>query len=57
LEKKDKNIKRIKRDKKEVLDLLFSAFTKQQFYNIKQLEKITRQPTVNISLDSNQLNY
>ena len=48
MEKKDKNIKRIKRDKKEVLDLLFSAFTKQQFYNIKQLEKMTRQPTVNI---------
>ena len=48
MEKKDKNIKRIKRDKKEVLDLLFSAFTKQQFYNIKHLEKITRQPTVDI---------
>jgi len=45
LEKKDKNVKRIKKEKDEVLSILFNAFTKEQFYNIKQLEKITRQPT------------
>lgn len=45
LEKKDKNVKRIKKEEEEVRNILFTAFTKQQFYNIKQLEKITRQPT------------
>lgn len=46
MERKDKSVKRLKRDKSEVLDILFQAFTKHQFYNIKHLEKITAQPTV-----------
>lgn len=45
MERKEK-VKRLKRDKSEVLDLLFNLFTKEQFYNIKDLEKKTKQPTV-----------
>lgn len=33
-------------DKDVVLDLLFAAFEKHQYYNIKDLVKITRQPVV-----------
>lgn len=43
-EKKDKT-KRLRKDKEQVLDILFNAFTKHQYYNIKNLEKITQQPT------------
>lgn len=43
-DKKDKT-KRLRKDKDKVLDILFHAFTKHQYYNIKNLEKITQQPT------------
>jgi hypothetical protein len=36
----------MRKDKAEVLDMLFNAFTKHQFYNIKDLVKITQQPSV-----------
>lgn len=34
-------------DKDAVLDMLFAAFEKHQYYNIRDLVKITRQPIVN----------
>lgn len=33
-------------DKDAVLDMLFAAFEKHQYYNIRDLVKITRQPIV-----------
>lgn len=45
VEKKDKT-KKLRKDKEKVLDLLFNAFAKHQFYNIKDLVKLTQQPTV-----------
>lgn len=35
-------------DKEAVLDMLFAAFEKHQYYNIRDLVKITRQPIVSI---------
>lgn len=44
------------RDDKEVVqNVLFAAFEKHQYYNIKDLEKITKQPIVskiNIFIDN-----
>jgi transcription initiation factor TFIIF subunit beta len=40
--------KKIKADKDVILDMLFAAFEKHQYYNIKDLVKITRQPIVSI---------
>lgn len=37
-------------DKDAVLDMLFAAFEKHQYYNIRDLVKITRQPIVSILL-------
>lgn len=39
-------------DKDAVLDMLFAAFEKHQYYNIRDLVKITRQPIVIIFLHS-----
>ena len=39
--------KRLRKDKEKVLDILFNAFTKHQFYSIKDLVKLTEQPSVN----------
>ncbi|KAJ0056364.1 hypothetical protein NL108_006869, partial [Boleophthalmus pectinirostris] len=36
--------KRARADKQQVLDMLFSAFEKHQYYNIKDLVDITKQP-------------
>lgn len=47
MEKKDKT-KRLRKDKGKVLDVLFNAFTKHQYYNIKDLVKLTQQPPVYI---------
>lgn len=33
-------------DKNAVMDMLFAAFEKHQYYNIKDLVTITRQPIV-----------
>ncbi|XP_043258972.1 general transcription factor IIF subunit 2 isoform X1 [Colletes gigas] len=45
-EKKKAEGKKMRDDKDAVLDMLFAAFEKHQYYNIKDLVKITRQPIV-----------
>lgn len=42
-------------DKDAVLDMLFAAFEKHQYYNIRDLVKITRQPIVNNVLFTNNI--
>ncbi|KAG9492040.1 hypothetical protein GDO78_000521, partial [Eleutherodactylus coqui] len=42
--KKKDDGKRARADKQQVLDMLFSAFEKHQYYNIKDLVDITKQP-------------
>uniref|UniRef100_A0A8C5JPX7 General transcription factor IIF subunit 2 n=1 Tax=Junco hyemalis TaxID=40217 RepID=A0A8C5JPX7_JUNHY len=44
--KKKEDGKRARADKQQVLDMLFSAFEKHQYYNIKDLVDITKQPVV-----------
>lgn len=46
--KKKEEGKRARADKQQVLDMLFSAFEKHQFYNIKDLVDITKQPVVRV---------
>nr|XP_045587850.1 general transcription factor IIF subunit 2-like [Procambarus clarkii] len=43
-QKKKAEGKTIRDDKDKVMELLFAAFEKHQYYNIKDLHKITRQP-------------
>lgn len=43
-ERKKAEGKKSRDDKQAVLDMLFNAFEKHQYYNIKDLVKITRQP-------------
>lgn len=43
-QKKKAEGKKAREDKDKVMDMLFAAFEKHQYYNIKDLEKITRQP-------------
>lgn len=43
-QKKKAEGKKARDDKDKVMEILFSAFEKHQYYNIKDLEKITRQP-------------
>lgn len=45
-ERKRAEGKKARDDKDAVLEMLFSAFEKHQYYNIKDLVKITRQPIV-----------
>ncbi|XP_068595243.1 general transcription factor IIF subunit 2 isoform X3 [Brachionichthys hirsutus] len=44
--KKKEEGKRARADKHQVLDMLFSAFEKHQYYNIKDLVDITKQPVI-----------
>ncbi|XP_053917211.1 general transcription factor IIF subunit 2 isoform X2 [Cuculus canorus] len=44
--KKKEDGKRARADKPQVLDMLFSAFEKHQYYNIKDLVDITKQPVI-----------
>lgn len=44
MEKKKAEGKKARDDKDAVLEMLFSAFEKHQYYNIKDLVKITKQP-------------
>lgn len=44
--KKKEEGKRARADKQKVLEMLFSAFEKHQYYNIKDLVEITKQPVV-----------
>lgn len=46
--KKKEEGKRARADKQQVLDMLFSAFEKHQYYNIKDLVDITKQPVVSV---------
>ncbi|XP_013133988.1 PREDICTED: general transcription factor IIF subunit 2 [Papilio polytes] len=46
LEKKKAEGKKARDDKDVVLNMLFAAFEKHQYYNIKDLQKITKQPIV-----------
>lgn len=43
-ERKKAEGKKARDDKSAVLDMLFNAFEKHQYYNIKDLVKVTRQP-------------
>jgi len=45
-EKKKAEGKKARDDKDSVLEMLFAAFEKHQYYNIRDLVKITRQPIV-----------
>lgn len=45
-EKKKAEGKKARDDKDDVLEMLFAAFEKHQYYNIKDLVKITKQPIV-----------
>ena len=45
-EKKKNEGKKMRDDKHVVLEMLFAAFEKHQYYNIKDLVKLTRQPVV-----------
>lgn len=45
-EKKKSEGKKARDDKAKVTDMLFAAFEKHQYYNIKDLVKITNQPVV-----------
>lgn len=47
-EKKKAEGKKMRDDKNVVLEMLFAAFEKHQYYNIKDLVKITRQPVVSL---------
>jgi transcription initiation factor TFIIF subunit beta len=42
--KKKSEGKKARYDKNAVMDILFNAFEKHQYYNIRDLVKITRQP-------------
>lgn len=44
MEKKKAEGKKAREDKDAVLEMLFAAFEKHQYYNIKDLVKITKQP-------------
>ena len=44
--KKKEMVKRSRQEKDVVMDVLFGAFEKHQYYNIKDLERITKQPMV-----------
>lgn len=50
-EKKKSEGKKARDDKDKVMDMLFAAFEKHQYYNIKDLVKITNQPVVCQSLN------
>ncbi|KAF9804101.1 hypothetical protein SFRURICE_020529 [Spodoptera frugiperda] len=46
IKKKSAEGKKARDDKDAVLNMLFAAFEKHQYYNIKDLQKITKQPIV-----------
>ncbi|XP_066966629.1 general transcription factor IIF subunit 2 [Macrobrachium rosenbergii] len=43
-ERKKQEGKKARDDKERVMEMLFTAFEKHQYYNIKDLQKLTRQP-------------
>ena len=46
VKKRKEEGKRVRAEREEVLDVLFSAFEKHQFYTLKDLVGITQQPVV-----------
>lgn len=46
---KESEGKKAREDKDKVMEMLFAAFEKHQYYNIKDLQKLTRQPIVSFS--------
>lgn len=48
-ERKRAEGKKARDDKDKVMEMLYAAFEKHQYYNIKDLQKITRQPIVSWS--------
>lgn len=46
--KRKNETKKMRDDKETVQNILFAAFEKHQYYNIKDLERITKQPVVSI---------
>jgi len=50
IKRKKEEGKRARADKPQVLDMLFSAFEKHQYYNIKDLVDITKQPVVSYAI-------
>lgn len=48
MEKKKAEGKKARDDKESVMEMLFAAFEKHQFYNLKDLVQITKQPPVSI---------
>jgi len=49
LRKKEEG-KKIRGEKDKVMDMLFTAFEKFQYYNVKDLVKVTKQPIVSFRL-------
>jgi len=48
-QRKKEEGKKTRLEKEQVHDLLFAAFEKHQYYNIKDLVRITNQPIVSIT--------
>lgn len=46
--KKKSEGKMVRAERQVVLDMLFSAFEKHQYYNFKELVDITKQPVVSV---------
>jgi len=46
--KKKEEGKKSRLDKERVMEMLYSAFEKHQYYNVKDLVQITKQPIVSI---------
>jgi transcription initiation factor TFIIF subunit beta len=49
-ERKKAEGKKTRDDKDKVTEMLFAAFEKHQYYNLKDLVKITNQPVVSIDI-------
>jgi len=47
--------KKSREDKDKVTEILFAAFEKHQYYNIKALERITKQPIVSIMFEQTKI--
>lgn len=47
----------VRAERQQVMDMLFSAFEKHQYYNIKDLVDITKQPVVSGLLECAEDNW
>jgi len=55
-QRKKEEGKKTRLEKEQVQDLLFAAFEKHQYYNVKDLVRITNQPIVSITTISYIIN-